>query len=220
MQSKYFVYALCDPRKDFMPFYIGKGTVHEQKGIFARWFGHLRAVRNGKKNHRSNKLRKIFREGSGVGFEILSWWESEKDAYAEEKRVIAEIGLENLTNDRKGGEGGYKASPEQKRKMSEAHKGLKRSSESIKKGLESKAGYKHSEESKRKMSESQKGHPVSLEARLKMSRSHKGMEYSEETKNKHSKRSKGNQYRLGHKPSEETKRKISKSLRIYHGRVA
>ena len=75
--------------------------------------------------------------------------------------------------------GNDKMSIEQRRKLSEAHKGYKPSKESIQKGIESRKGYKHSEETKRKISKSNKGKKRSVETRLKLSQSLKGKQCGE-----------------------------------------
>lgn len=125
---------------------------------------------------------------------------------------------------------GCKHSDESKQKMSDTHKNMsdetrKRLSESHKnpseeirrKMSEAHKGIKLSEETKRKMSESRKGENnpfygkhFSEESKLKLSESIK-----EHYKNnpdeliKMSERMKGTQYHLGHKHSEESKRKMS-----------
>lgn len=70
--------------------------------------------------------------------------------------------------------GNDKMSIEQRRKLSEAHKGHKPSKESIQKGIESRKGYKHSEETKHKISSSNKGKNRSVETCSKISQSLKG----------------------------------------------
>ena len=95
----------------------------------------------------------------------------------------------NLTT----GGGGGSPSEETRRKQSEA-----------KKGNTNWLGRKHTNESCRKMSEAKKGKP-----------SPKGMlgkRHSEETCQKMSKAHIGNTYCLGHTPSQETRRKISRAL--------
>lgn len=75
--------------------------------------------------------------------------------------------------------GNDKMSEEQKKKLSESHKGHKLSDETIKKRVESRKGYRHSDETKRKISEGNKGKSFSSESRLKLSQSLKGKECGE-----------------------------------------
>ena len=75
--------------------------------------------------------------------------------------------------------GNDQMSLEQRIKLSEAHKGYKRSKEFIQKGIESRKGYKHSEETKHKISNSNKGKKRSVETCLKLSQSLKGKQCGE-----------------------------------------
>ena len=67
-----------------------------------------------------------------------------------------------------------KMTEEQKRKISEANKGIPKSEEQKRKMSESHKGKKQSEETKRKMSESHKGKKQSEEHRRKNGEAHKG----------------------------------------------
>jgi len=102
--KKHYVYAILDPRPDtFGPFYIGKGSS-------ARRFQHFkRAPIDARKNPAKVKR---FEEIEAAGFKpqavVLSWHETQKEAYAEEKVTIEKFGLENLTNQNVGGAGGLK----------------------------------------------------------------------------------------------------------------
>lgn len=70
--------------------------------------------------------------------------------------------------------GKYKHSEEAKRRMSEAHKGIRHTEESKKKISEANKGKKRSEESKKKMSDKRKGRKHTEETKRKMSDAHKG----------------------------------------------
>ena len=119
-----------------------------------------------------------------------------------------------------GGKSGVKQSEETKRKIGEKNKGKnpyagKTEEEMVtigRKMSESHKGIKRSEETKQKISESSKGKKMSDEAKIKMSESHKGQipwnkgkETSEESKRKNSEAHKGK------KCSEDTKRKMSEA---------
>ena len=134
---------------------------------------------------------------------------------------------------------GYKHSEETKKKISKANKGKKHSEETKRKLSEVHKGIKLSEEHRRKVSEALKGKnksPLTDEHKRKLSKARKGFHWGnhiEETKTKISKANKGNTpwnkgktgvysneanekrsgTLKGHIVSEETRRKISESLK-------
>lgn len=162
-------------------FYVGKGTRKRAWDC----------------KHRSQKWKSIAAK-HGHSVEICATWKTGGMAFEHEKFLILcfkDMGfrLANLTD---GGDGpiGYKATEEQKQKMSL-----------------SRIGRKHSEETKKKMSEAQKGKPrgpMSEDAKLKMSISQKKRpprgQMSEEQKKKLSENN-------GSK-RQEVREKISKAL--------
>lgn len=91
----YYIYELVDPR-DGKTFYIGKGKgnrihhheIEARKGIHSRKCQHIRAIWDAKLQVQRN---------------VLTRFKSEHEAYAAEKQLIDEIGLENLTNVMPGG---------------------------------------------------------------------------------------------------------------------
>lgn len=101
--------------------------------------------------------------------------------------------------------GGFRHSPESRRKISEAGKGRVFSEETRKKISEANKGNKNSTghipslESRKKMSKTMMGHSVSLETREKISKSGKGKHTGEKNPN------------WGKHPSEETLRRLSES---------
>ena len=97
-------------------------------------------------------------------------------------------------------------SEEHKKHISEARKG-KHSSEEAKKNM-SEAKKNMSDETKLKMSEAQKGKHLSEEAKKNMSEAHKGMNFSDEHRRKLSEAHKGKHL------TEETKAKTSASVKI------
>lgn len=131
--SKFYVYALLDPRKpgsfkgsrytfDHEPFYIGKG-----KG--GRAFDHLRSfdVARSSNPHKKNKIRKIVAEGLHPIIRIVKKDITEEAAFELESRLIHSIGCGNqgpLTNVLSGGDGfaGYTHTKTTKKKLSELSK--------------------------------------------------------------------------------------------------
>ena len=99
-------------------------------------------------------------------------------------------------------------SVETRKKISEAYKGRKRSAETKKKMSEAKKGHTNSAETKKKMSEAQKNRPpISEETRKKMIESRQNI--SAETKKKISEAGKGRPV------SAETKKKISEARKLW-----
>jgi hypothetical protein len=86
----YYVYKLVDPR-DGKPFYVGKG-----KG--RRCFSHEMEARRGVVGPKCDKIREIIAAGRGVEFIRVKEFKVESQAYAYERELIHEIGIENLTN--------------------------------------------------------------------------------------------------------------------------
>jgi phage terminase small subunit len=95
--SRYYVYALIDPR-DLQTFYIGKGKADRR----------FRSMRNipdkttGKKGQRINEIEDA---GLQVQAVVASWHDDEEEAYEAERQKIAEVGLDNLLNMKIGGNG-------------------------------------------------------------------------------------------------------------------
>lgn len=114
--------------------------------------------------------------------------------------------------------------PEYRRKMSEAHKGLKPTAETIAKIVAKTTGRKMSEQSRKKMSDAWKTRsPFSEETRKKMSEASKGKKLTPETiakivaKNTGKKRSEEIRKKISESKknlSEETRRKMSESAKL------
>jgi ribosomal protein S27AE len=75
-------------------FYVGKGSKNRN------------GQRSGMTKHRNRWWHNVVNKDGGFDVEIYQDNLSEEEAYKLEKKLIAEIGLENLTNLTEGGEGG------------------------------------------------------------------------------------------------------------------
>lgn len=199
---KYYVYMYQDPRKSdfyfntgtdpyfgyyqFEPFYIGKGKGRRIKQ-------HLWEARTPSANkynqHKLNKIQEIINSGKQVIVVKLKEFDTEKEAFDFEKKLIRQIGRYPngpLTNMTDGGDGI--------------------------------SGYKHTREWKEKLSKWNKEHPLSTEVRKYISscalkgKNHQfyGTHRSEETKRKISLKNSGqNNGMYGYKPTEEERKKQS-----------
>jgi len=98
----YYVYVLC--RRDGTPFYVGKG-------VQQRCFHHEAEAANTERlTHKLNLLRAMRRRGEAVRYCIESTFETEFEAHARERHLIALFGRHDqrrgpLTNQTDGGEG-------------------------------------------------------------------------------------------------------------------
>lgn len=121
--SKPGIYKYDDLNFDFEPIYVGKGRLNRPKN-------HLFRYKNGK-SYFYNKLKKIVGQGYEPIWLIIKDNLSEKEAFAEEIRLIKLIGRKSeggsLTNLSNGGEGqtGFKHSDESKEKISKTLKNNK-----------------------------------------------------------------------------------------------
>jgi hypothetical protein len=166
----YYVYALARPIKvrrsvDWRIFYIGKGKDN-------RVFGHEKEARSGHHCHKCNVIRKVWRGGDEIQRYILLTTESEQEALAYEREMIALHGRENLTNLIDGGEGTSNPSKETRERMRVAHLGKKQSPELVEKRVAHRRGKQHSPETRQKMSET--ALLQSPETRARKSRAMKG----------------------------------------------
>jgi hypothetical protein len=102
MAKYHYVYALTDPTKFGQPFYVGKGSGD-------RKVQHFRSVSKEMAGAETSDKFKIIKRIRDAGLQpgaiVLSHHDEENDALIEERRVIKEIGLDNLINKSIGGEG-------------------------------------------------------------------------------------------------------------------
>lgn len=88
--SIYYVYQLVDPRTN-QPFYIGEG-----KG--QRAWSHLNFTSGCNNPHKDRIIKNIQADGLEVGVDILYTYLSKHQSVLIEEKLIAQIGLENLSN--------------------------------------------------------------------------------------------------------------------------
>jgi hypothetical protein len=91
----FYVYELRDPRSDDV-FYVGKG-----KGN--RIHAHEKEAERGVQSPKCNVIRDIWASGLQVEKNVIARFHDEAEAYAAEKAIIDDIGLQNLTNIAPGG---------------------------------------------------------------------------------------------------------------------
>lgn len=118
LTKRFYVYILYD---NDMPFYIGKGTGK-------RSHEHLREAKRGHACHKCSRIRKVWRECRDVTIRYVYQTDAEWRAFKRERDLIAQIGIENLTNLTYGGEGWsrYYTPQEIARKEFEAIAGARR----------------------------------------------------------------------------------------------
>jgi len=100
----FFVYLLIDDRTG-SPFYVGKSHYIQGKLSNSRLNGHLHDARDGSRNRVHVDIRAIWRAGGTVSMRRTFESHSERKVLKHEKRLIAKIGLQNLSNNTPGGDG-------------------------------------------------------------------------------------------------------------------
>jgi len=160
MQNNFYVYA--HQRKDNgRCFYIGKGK------------GKRAFNTKGRNQHWNNVVNKA----DGFNTVILVNNIPEELAFKLEQSFIDQIGLENLCNQREGGDGGWTCSEEQKAIISKANKGRKHSQETINKRSKALKGKPAWNKGKPAWNKGKKTGPLSQEHRAKISKAGKGKRY-------------------------------------------
>ena len=89
----YYVYLLLDPRKSYLPFYVGKGKND-------RWKKHLTETRQTTHNlHKYNTIIAI--QNAGLNITMIKWQENmtEDDAYDLEEKLILRFGRKIFDTD-------------------------------------------------------------------------------------------------------------------------
>ena len=102
MAKHHYVYALTSPLDYGRAFYIGKGSGPRRQAHFKSV---SKEMAGGEASDKFKIIKKIRDAGLQPSAIVLSHHDDEEDALSEERRVIAEIGLDNLVNKSIGGEG-------------------------------------------------------------------------------------------------------------------
>ena len=167
-------------------------------------------------------IRKAIKKYGKENFskEIIADYSTRHEASEHERRVVTKelIELDECYNLRTGGDNLTFLSEETKRKISEKHKGVKKTPEHIAKCVAGNLGKKRTEETKNKISKALSGKSKSIDHKRKLSESTKGeksswfgKKHSNETKEKMQISNKHLKPMLGKKHTEETKRKMSEA---------
>lgn len=112
-KGRFYIYQLGKP--DGTPFYIGKG-------IGQRVFAHELEATGPGLSRKLNTIRKIISSGQSISYEILSFYDCEKDCHNREIEEILRLGrldlqTGSLTNLTSGGEGASGLSEETKARI-------------------------------------------------------------------------------------------------------
>ena len=101
MSIQFYVYTLSDPRTGTV-FYVGKGQGR-------RAWMHEQLAKRGKGSNaeKTARILQILEAGNSVEVNIVSTYSDEGEAYKAEVELIADIGIENLTNANCGGGGAF-----------------------------------------------------------------------------------------------------------------
>lgn len=188
----YYIYGLYESKENLVDncFYIGKG-----KG--SRMYDHFQNYRldeenNGCRNlHKTRKIKKLKRNNKNPYAKKIMKNLTEEEAYELEKFIIKEVGLDNLTNIRDGGQrapnywSGKSRSDETKRKLSQAHMGKSLSEEHKNKISEALSGENnpnydrsYGKDFRNKVSESLTGRDLSEEHKRNIGKANTGEKHN------------------------------------------
>jgi len=238
----YYVYAYLDPTDEgefiydgieltHRPFYIGKGFGY-------RINVHMYPCNLNRKNHKNNKIKKILSLGL-VPIKVKIYEGLlEQVSLIKEVEIINLIGFENLTNVTHGGEGtsGFEHTTKTKKKIGSGNRGKKHTDETkeliseklkgrvidqgwkdkISKTTKGKLKKPFTDEHKKNIAESGKGRiPWNKGCKGCQEAWNKGLEMTKEMRENMSKAKLG---KTGNIKSDESKKKISDSLKNYHNK--
>lgn len=213
--SEFYVYGLLDP-KTGLCFYVGKGSSN-------RMYQHERKVKRGQTTqnpHLDRKITKVM-EISGYIDYIKFYVDLDEDtAFIKEDEKILEFGIDNICNVWTGGKGGRTLSAAAKQKISESKKGISLTQEHKNQISKAKLGVPQTAAAIQKRSDALKGKPQTLkqkESNEQRSTKLKGRKFSEEHKRKlrEAKLKNPVKYWKNKKHTNETKQKISDSVKLY-----
>ena len=194
----FYVYELRD--ESGRPFYVGKGSGR-------RMWQHEINARAGRRSHLCAKLRKMQARGQQVKRVMVFLSPNEAEAFAEEKRLIAYYGRENLTNQTDGGEGPSNPTAETRAKIAASRRGVIASEATRNRQRLAHLGKHHTEATKARISARQRGtvKPWAKESRSNLGNGFKGRKWSA------AQRAKFSVTRAGHPVSASTRKKISEA---------
>lgn len=191
MGNIFYVYALCDPRKqglfdygvgtfEYEPFYIGKGSGNRAKVHFTESSMKRSNV------HKNRVLKKIAKDGFIPFVVIVSSDQLEDDAFDIENKLIkfigrTDLGTGSLTNKSDGGKIGSGTVWSKERRLAQSIRQKGKINEAL---VNANKNRVMSATARKKISESQKGKTgrLSEESRNKISEKLKGRMVSDETK--------------------------------------
>jgi len=100
-EKKSYVYVLVHQEQGSV-FYVGRGTLHHNQ--YDRFPEHVRKAKAGSELYVHRKMRKLWQEGQHVVWELRGDELSYEESLERERRLIAYIGLDTLTNITPGGD--------------------------------------------------------------------------------------------------------------------
>lgn len=122
---KYYIYQLIDPRSNNV-FYVGKGTGN-------RAYAHNKFKDGNNNYYKDSIIKELHKQQLEPIVVIVEHFASEQDAYDYEDKLIATIGIDNLTNITEGvrppSKKGWTPSAETLAKRSASLKGIQRTKE-------------------------------------------------------------------------------------------
>jgi len=204
----FIVYELIDPTTDVV-FYVGKGLRRRPKRHVQRtrlWMrkGCPANPWKGANLHKLRRIRLILTSGFEPDVHIVREFVSEDEALAFEYLLIAEHGIENLTNLTEGGDG-VRSNPssEVRAKISRAHKGKRKSPSHCHAISKGQRGRVHSPETRQKMREAKLGRKQAPRHIAKVAAANRGKKRSPEFCQLVSERNRGRKH------SAETRERMS-----------
>lgn len=199
-----FIYVLIDPFTDLIR-YVGKATKPE-----VRFRRHIKDARDGKRDHKSNWISSVLSRNRKPVLAIIETCGA--DWKKRETYWIAKLRVDgfDLTNSKSGGDG-FEPCEETRKKMSAAKKGKPPHNKGKSTSLEAKAKQSASAKARFfRMTPDEKQQYIKP-ALANPPKNLKGWHHTDEAKAKISAAGMGNKHTLGHKATEETKKRLSQA---------